>query len=88
MAIFTLHTFSPPPDLEVRVAALYPNNFYPLAPPTVWVINAPGKTSKEVADSLGFVEGAQGRYFITAMAGYWGHYATDLWEWIKLRLTP
>lgn len=43
-------------------------------------------TSKDLSDLLGVSDGDAEPAIVAAIGGYYGRAATDIWEWMKVRL--
>lgn len=48
-----------------------------------WVVAESGATAQQVAERIG-LEGAAGQFVVFSVAGHFGYYRKDLWEWLKI----
>lgn len=48
-----------------------------------WVVADTGVTAQQVAEKIG-VNGVAGQFVVFSIAGQYGYYRKDLWEWLAL----
>jgi hypothetical protein len=65
----------------------FPGNNYPLVA-RQWLLAAPGKTTKEISDTLGVTGGEStiGSAVVVAFNNYFGRANPQIWEWLSSRL--
>jgi hypothetical protein len=64
----------------------YPTEHYPLAHGQ-WLLAAPGKTTKEISEQLGFsADPSIASAIVIAFTNYYGRANPQIWEWIATRL--
>ncbi|NVN85008.1 MAG: hypothetical protein HXX15_02870 [Rhodopseudomonas sp.] len=51
--------------------------------PGQWVVAETGVTAQQVADRIG-LNGAAGQFVVFSIAGHYGYFRKDLWEWLTL----
>jgi len=48
-----------------------------------WVVAETGITAQQVAERIG-IGGAAGQFAVFSIAGHFGYYRKDLWEWLTI----
>lgn len=85
MAIFAIIGAGENPALQSAVAREFRSESYQIGQGQ-WIVSADGMTAKEISERLGIPSGKLGRAIVVSVQNYHGWHATDLWEWIKVRL--
>jgi hypothetical protein len=73
-----------PPDNYLIAAAVqhnFPRHFNMTQ--GQWVVAEAGLTAKQVAERLG-LNGSSGQFVVFSIAGHFGYYRKDLWEWLTI----
>jgi hypothetical protein len=84
MTVFAIIAPSDSEEINQAVATVFPNNYLKMAPGQ-WLVAGTG-TAKDVSDRLGISEGKIPNAIVFTIAGYYGRAATNIWEWIALKL--
>ena len=48
-----------------------------------WVVAETGVTAQQVAEKIG-LDGSAGQFAVFSIAGHFGYYRKDLWEWLTI----
>jgi hypothetical protein len=48
-----------------------------------WVVADTNATAEQIAQRIG-LEGRSGQFVVFSIAGYFGYYRKDLWEWLTI----
>lgn len=84
MAVFVVISDEPNPELAVKVAEVFPENFLNLG--NGHLLIKADMTSQEVCQQLGIVKGGPFRSTIVfGISGYFGLHSTNTWEWLKTK---
>jgi hypothetical protein len=73
-----------PPDNQVLPGIIHSKfpKHYSLSPGQ-WVVAETGVTAQQIAEKIG-VGGAAGQFAVFSIAGQFGFYRKDLWEWLAI----
>lgn len=85
MSLFAILLPAENPKLIAAIKEKFPDHYEITS--TQWMIFAKG-TAQQISDKLGvsIKENPIGSAVILVIAGYWGRAATDLWEWMKVKM--
>jgi hypothetical protein len=73
-----------PPDntlLQGAVQRNFPKHYF--MSPGQWVVAETGVTAHQVAMRIG-ITGESGQFAVFSIAGHFGYYRKDLWEWLTI----
>jgi hypothetical protein len=73
-----------PPDnglLQGAVERNFPRRYF--MSPGQWVVAETGATAQQVAERIG-MNGASGQFVVFSVAGSFGYFRKDLWEWLTI----
>lgn len=85
MAIFAIMA---PPDngaIAKAIAKEFPQDNYQVGPGQ-WLVAIEGRTAQQISEKLGIPGGGVGRAVVVSVGNYHGWHATDLWEWLKVKM--
>lgn len=86
MQVFAIFDVSQPAPLKAKLAEKYPGDYYQSGGNTFFVATS-GKTTRQIAEEVGFDTTEDGRAVIMLVSAYWGVHSPDLWEWLKAKMS-
>lgn len=83
MSIFIVLSKTDNTEIETAILQTFPDKNYKISAGQ-WMISAEG-TAKQISEKLGITEKQSGPSpaIILTVSGYWGRWASELWEWIE-----
>ena len=85
MTLFAILGHDENPKLEAALAVHFPDNFLKIGAGQ-WLVAGKG-TSVDVSNVLGISDGSSGSAIVVSVASYYGRAASNIWEWMKVKLS-
>ena len=88
MQVYAIFDVSDPDRVQEGIRKHYPEHNY-IGRASTFFIATRGETSQQVAKNLGVSRKAANTTsgVVVLVTKYWGHYQTDLWDWINANQT-
>jgi hypothetical protein len=85
MAVFSVISLVPNPELDKRIVAAYTNAYLALSQ-TAWLVADKQATTKDVCDKINVKVGGISGVVVIKIESYFGIAPPNIWEWLKLRI--
>jgi hypothetical protein len=83
MSLFAVLATTDDPRIAAALGSVYPADFLRVGPGQ-YLLSAKG-TAIDVSNTLGISNGTNGTGIVISIAGYFGHAATNIWEWLRVK---
>ena len=86
MLLFAILGHDDNPKLEAAMAVHFPGNHLRLGKGQ-WLVAGSNTTVVDVSNILGISDGVNGSAIVISIATYYGRANTNIWEWMKVKLS-
>jgi hypothetical protein len=85
MTLFAILAHDESSGLAVALAKHFPGDFLKIGTGQ-WLV-AGKSTTVDVSNILGISDGSNGSAIVVAISSYYGRASTNIWEWMKVKLS-